>query len=271
MDNVNKMLLGEILLFDNGAGGYVNRWKDDGTQIVSLTGVPKDGQPFFFPIDGAGALTTTSIDDTDNANGRHHATVNVEYSGVTNPQWSNEYEWTKPTTLYHNFHFTSQVQYWFRYDASQTASLAFTGDDDVWVFVNGTLGLDLGGLHAPLSETLTISSATAGKYGLVDGKVYPISIFHAERRTDGSSFRLTLSGLNMNRSECHSNCGDGIIGPDEECDNTINLGGYNQCTADCWLGPYCGDGIQQPEEECDFRAADAPQGCNSGCRRVVVR
>ncbi len=252
---INSRVLGELVLFDNGSGGFVNRWKPDGTQFTSLTQELKDGDPFFFPIDNQGITQQGEYG---------YATTGKEYTGTDG--YTGESQWVTNAPK-HNFHFTSQIQYWFGYDATQSATLAFTGDDDVWVFVNGHLVVDLGGLHLPRSGSVTISSANAGTYGLEDGKVYPISIFHAERKKDGSSFRLTLSGFSMARSECASQCGDGIIGVDEQCDDGDNVGGYNKCQPGCVLGGYCGDGIVQPEEDCDYRAPDAPVTCN-GCRII---
>ena len=177
----------------------------------------------------------------------------------------------------HNFHFTTEVTYWFPFGPDTDATLDFTGDDDVWVYVNGKLALDLGGTHIPLDGVVAINQETAADYGLdaSGNKVYEIKVFHAERKTEGSSFRLTLAGFNARRSDCTAICGDGIIGFGEECDDGAanNLGGYNQCGSDCLLsGGYCGDGIVDSGEDCDDAdtSETADDRCN-GCRIVDIR
>ena len=64
----------------------------------------------------------------------------------------------------HNFGFTSEVRYWFPYDATKTYTLEFLGDDDVWVFVNRRLAVDLGGIHTGAAPaTITISGRQRGQ------------------------------------------------------------------------------------------------------------
>ena len=167
-----------------------------------------------------------------------------------------------------NFHFTSEVRYWFEYSPPQ--QLDFTGDDDVFVFVNKLLAVDLGGVHGAQSGSVTLDASNEGTFGLTQGEIYEIVVFQAERHTTQSNYRLTLSGFVNVTSECHSVCGDGIRTPDEVCDDGVNDGSYGHCTPDCLWGPYCGDGnIDQPYEECDDGNSDNGDGCSASCANEV--
>ena len=39
--------------------------------------------------------------------------------------------------------------------------LDFTGDDDVWVFINRKLAVDLGGIHTPVQGSVTFGMGQA--------------------------------------------------------------------------------------------------------------
>jgi fibro-slime domain-containing protein len=255
----NRVIASSLLLFDNGAGGFVNRYGKNGERWLDITGKPLDGNPAFLPIDDA----PNAFSDA-----RVMATIAPEYTGDSS--WHPESEFV-PAAVAHDFLFTTEVEYWFRYDAGFAARLDFLGDDDVWVFVNGTLALDLGGLHVPEQGTVEIGAATQAKFGLEANKVYAVKVFHAERNPTGSSFKLTLSGFENAPTECSPICGDGIVSLGEQCDDGKNDGGYGECEPGCKVGPRCGDGSVQPGEDCDDGNRADGDGCGSACRNVVVK
>jgi fibro-slime domain-containing protein len=92
----------------------------------------------------------------------------------------------------HNFGFTMEFHANFAYLKGTNQIFNFTGDDDVWVFINGQLVIDLGGLHPAGSTPINLDAVAAG-LGLVDKENYKLDFFFAERHTDASNCRITTS------------------------------------------------------------------------------
>lgn len=86
----------------------------------------------------------------------------------------------------HNFHFTTEIHTQFLYSGGE--KFDFSGDDDLWVFINNQLAIDLGGVHTAQNATVRLD-AEAAKLGLTKGTVYPFDMFYNERRVVNSDFR----------------------------------------------------------------------------------
>lgn len=94
----------------------------------------------------------------------------------------------------HNYHFTYETHATFTYSdpATRSTNLSFSvsSDDDVWVFIDGALVIDLGGVHGEQFGTVDID-AIAPLLGLEPGENYTIDLFIAERHS-GTGSALTI-------------------------------------------------------------------------------
>jgi fibro-slime domain-containing protein len=86
----------------------------------------------------------------------------------------------------HNYSFTTELHTVFAYGGGETFS--FSGDDDVYVFINKTLVIDLGGVHEREVGTVALDTL-----GLTKGSQYPLDVFNAERRMIESNFSFTTT------------------------------------------------------------------------------
>lgn len=69
-----------------------------------------------------------------------------------------------------------------------TADFSLKADDDAWLFVNGNLALDNGGVK-PIGASAVVSNLT----GLTAGNLYTLDLFFADRRTVQSGIEFTSS------------------------------------------------------------------------------
>ncbi len=92
-----------------------------------------------------------------------------------------------PDNAPHNYLFTTEAHTVFTYKGGEF--FTFRGDDDLWVFINGKLAVDLGGLHPVATGSVSLD-AEAPRLNIEKGKTYPMDIFHAERHTNESNYRI---------------------------------------------------------------------------------
>jgi fibro-slime domain-containing protein len=88
----------------------------------------------------------------------------------------------------HNYSFTFELHTVFTYRGGEFFN--FRGDDDVFVFINHQLVINLGGIHGPEPAQVSVDTL-----GLTLGQTYPLDFFSAERHVVGSNilFETTLN------------------------------------------------------------------------------
>ena len=185
------------------------------TNMATVTGT--DGQTHSVPIYGMAVDAYKSIVLTDNGTG----TYSFEAGYSNNPKYV-DYDRTNGTISQgtggtatvgfypldklgyeqsglltktsaidstHNGSFTLRGESQFVYNKDSNLYFTFTGDDDVYMYINGVLALDLGGAHGRNTKTVNLNEV-ADKCGLVDGQVATFTFFYMERCSDASTFGI---------------------------------------------------------------------------------
>jgi fibro-slime domain-containing protein len=98
----------------------------------------------------------------------------------------------------HDFDFTLATKFTFHYLGGEV--FRFTGDDDLWIFVNRHLAIDLGGLHESKTGEVSLDQHAA-ELEIVTGNAYELHLFFAERHVINSDFSIETTIADPGR--CH--------------------------------------------------------------------
>ena len=96
-----------------------------------------------------------------------------------------------------NYNYTLHAESVFVYYDAKNLQFTFTGDDDVYFFVNGVLVCDIGGMHSAVTKTCYINDY-ASKLDLRDGDICSFDMFFVDRHTSGINLNFSTNIELMN-------------------------------------------------------------------------
>ena len=169
---IERWFMPEVVATDKSGKKYTNavcrdidlKLDEEGFWLADITN-PNDCNdpvnPGFYPIDDLEYLDSAKT--------------------VKNPKYDHDVDGCK-----HNYSFSMKITASFTYIKGQY--FEFRGDDDVWVYINNRLVVDIGGCHGPEEGAVNLDTLK-----LTEGSEYPFHIFFSERNATGSNFKMRTS------------------------------------------------------------------------------
>jgi fibro-slime domain-containing protein len=184
---------------------------------------------------------------------------------------------------YHNFWYTTEARYLFTFTGEPFA-LQFYGDDDLFIFINGRLAVDLGGVHQRLPGKVSVGAdgkATIIEGGSVDaaGNINPcptadpvtMLVPNVQTNVDGNGHLNCTNNTCDCRTRPNVDLGltagrtyeIAVFHADRhptESNYQLTFNGFKTNQSNC--SARCGDGVATGAEECDCgetTASSAPE------------
>ena len=230
-------------VLSNNSGGSGNRdlsylfTPSDGTDKKAYTNVnglfKKDGDYYVYDSNqnyayydvsqgNGGSFQVYNSTYNQKSGGESGTTQNKAIGFFPFHRWDNQYDlyvnWNK--NLNHHFGMSMSVPFSLPKHPKAVVDtngdpiiFEFSGDDDLWVFIDGKLAMDIGGIHQPTSGTINFQTGvvtvngnrqlTASQFSsrfpdLYDGKQHTLQVFYIERGGCDSNcriqFNMTLYG-----------------------------------------------------------------------------
>ncbi len=220
-----------------------------------------DGTPFWTTCTGDQYLFPPRVVQTDCPN----------QDPLSNGCWV-----TSVPGVKHDSYFTDEARYYFVYDGTNGISLSFYGDDDLFIFINGVLVLDLGGVHQQLPGKVTVTGspgdAQVTEGGCLDtaGNIIGVTAGATDCAPSNGTkvpaatpddFRVHKVALGLVTGSVYEIA---IFGADRhppESNYQLTLQGFTTKRSECV--PTCGDAVVSGGEECD--CGDGSVGVPASC------